>query len=251
MFSSKLGSGSPFSTDKSKKKVVLSFSGGKDSVAALRELQNSDEYTVVALLTTLDPSDKVLMHGFDSELLSEQAKSLGLPLYKITIPKVSNKGSSFAGKMKEAFKKFKEQGVTLVAYGDIYLEDVRKFREEKLSLVGMESIFPLWGKNTQEIAEKFINSGFRAVITCVNTKIIPKEWIGKEFNKEFTSFLVDKKIDPCGENGEFHTFVYAGPTFKNEVKFQFDFDNPVIYNEFYSCVAKNQSVSTTSALSTL
>jgi len=225
----------PASSDK--KKVVLSFSGGKDSILTLYKLINSGEYTVVALLTTLDPDNKVLMHGFDLALLEQQALSLRIPLHKVTIPKVEGE-SKYADRMKGELEGFKTNGVMHVAYGDIFLEEVRKFREEKLSIVSMTSIFPLWGRDTKSIAEEFIALGFKAVITCVNTKLIPIDWIGKEFDREFLAYLAVHSIDPCGENGEFHTFVYAGPIFTEEIKYQFDWNTPLIHNEFYACVAK-------------
>lgn len=226
-------------TDLRKKKVVLSFSGGKDSVLSLYRLLNDNECEVMALLTNLNPNSKILMHGFDSELLDVQGQSIGImPLHIIVIPKTNEKKSEYAKKMKKTLKQLQENGATHVAYGDIYLEDVRKFREDKLSMIGMKSIFPLWGENTKKIAEEFIELGFKSVITCVNTEYITKEWIGKEFNKEFIAYLVDRGIDPCGENGEFHTFVYSGPIFRIEIKYQIDFENPFIYNEFYGCVAK-------------
>ena len=195
----------------------------------------------MALLTTLDPNNKVLMHAFDSELLDMQAKSIGIPLHKVIIPKTKGEKSEYANKMKEELEKLKKEGVKFVGYGDIYLEDVKKFREEKLSIVNMKSIFPLWGMDTKKIAEEFISLGFKAVITCVNTKLIPKEWIGKEFNAEFVNYLVKEKLDPCGEEGEFHTFVYSGPMFKNEIKYQLDFESLLIHDEFYACVAKKQA----------
>lgn len=234
-----------FHNSPGKKKVVLSFSGGKDSILTLYKLMSGSEYEVVALLTTLDSDNRVLMHGFDSTLLELQALSIGpigIPLHKVIIPKAEGEKSRYAEKMKEELEKLKTDGVTHVAYGDIFLEDVRKFREEKLSMVGMASIFPLWGINTTSIAEEFITLGFRAIITCVNTKLIPASWVGKEFDREFVTYLIAHGIDPCGENGEFHTLVYAGPIFKEEIKYQLDLDNPLIHNEFYACVAKPRAI---------
>lgn len=224
-----------------RKPVILSFSGGKDSLLSLYKLRMGKEFEVISLLTTLDEDNKVLMHGFESSLLDEQAAALSLPLCKVVVPKVYGRQSEYATTMKKVLEEFKRQGVIRVAFGDIFLEEVKNFREEKLSWLGMESIFPLWGENPDQIAREFLESGFRAVITCVNTKLIPKEWIGQEYNKDFLNYLTARGgIDLCGENGEFHTFVYTGPCFQRELCYRFDFDRPIHHNEFYAYVALSE-----------
>lgn len=221
-----------------KKQIILSFSGGKDSLLSLYRLNLGKEFEVVSLLTTLSEDGKVLMHGFNSSLLDEQAVALALPLYKITIPKVDSEQSKYGSKMREVLDGFKSKGIRHVAFGDIFLEDIKKFREEKLSIVGMEGVFPLWGENSWYIAREFLDLGFKAVITCVNTRLISREWVGREYDDEFLEYLETKGgVDLCGENGEFHTFVYGGPCFQKEVKYRFDFKTPNIHNEFYACGA--------------
>ncbi len=221
-----------------RKKIAVSFSGGKDSVFALFNLMNNHKYEIVMLLSTLDPFDRVLMHGFDRALLEIQAASIGIPLRKVKIQSTKNGDSTYSNQMKQELVELKNKGINYVAYGDIFLEEVRNFRKEKLSIVGMDSIFPLWGLNSTFVAWEFVKHKFKAIITCVNTNLISKAWVGKEYNEEFIEYTLLNNIDPCGENGEFHTFVYSGPLFKKKIKYKLDINNPVIYNEFYTYVIR-------------
>ena len=202
-----------------KKKILLSWSGGKDSAFALRDIQNSGEYSAVTLLTTVTREyDRISMHGVRRELLESQAASLGLPLEIVWIEKDSS-NDDFDLRMKDVLLKYKAQRVSSVAFGDLFLEDIRKYREERLASVKMKGIFPLWGRKTATLAHDFIRAGFKSVITCVDTQQLDQSFCGREYNAQFIADL-PKKIDPCGENGEFHSFVYDGPIFKKPLVFQ-------------------------------
>lgn len=200
-----------------KQKVIFCWSSGKDSALALFEvLKQSDSYSVVSLLTTItEDYDRVSMHGVRNRLLELQVASLKLPLHKVVIRKGST-NDDYEAKMEEALQKFKEQGVTAVVFGDIFLEDLRKYREDNMAKVGMDALFPLWKRDTKVLAQSFIDSGFKAVISCVDTKVLDSSFAGKEFDQQFLSDL-PSSVDPCGENGEFHTFVYAGPIFDKQI----------------------------------
>lgn len=204
---------------RNREKVLFCWSGGKDSAFALNEALNDERYEVVALLTTVTKVyQRISMHGVREELLDEQAKQIGLPLIKVFISKVSS-NEEYEEKMREALEKIKEQGVFTVAFGDIFLEDLKKYREERLAEVGMKAIFPIWKRDTKELALEFIANGFRTVIACIDSKILDKKFCGRDFDINFLSEL-PVETDHCGENGEFHSFVYDGPIFKNRVKYK-------------------------------
>ena len=158
------------------------------------------------------------MHGVREVLLEEQAKALGLPLFKVGIS-ANCSSSEYEEKMGEMLKYLRGRGVECVVFGDIFLEDVREFREKNLASVGMRGAFPLWGKKSQQVAEEFILLGFKAVVVCVDTEVLEAALVGREFDKEFLQML-PANVDPCGENGEFHTFVYDGPIFGWSVGFE-------------------------------
>jgi uncharacterized protein (TIGR00290 family) len=196
--------------------VLLSWSGGKDSSLALREIIGSRRYSVKALLTTVtEEFDRISMHGVRRSLLSAQATSLGLPLEEVWIPK-SATNEIYEDRMRTVLTKYKDRGVECVAFGDLFLQDVRSYREEKLAQIGMTGMFPLWGRDTGKLAREFIETGFRAVVCCVDPRKLPGEFCGREYDKAFLK-SIPATVDPCGENGEFHTFVYAGPIFSNEI----------------------------------
>jgi len=212
---------------------MVSWSGGKDSTMALYHLRETREYEIHALLTTLSEDyDRVSMHGVRRTLLEEQAKSLGYPLRKVFLAKdISNE--EYVSKMREALMRGKAEGVVAVAFGDIFLEDLRKFREENLDNVGMRGVFPLWKRDTLELASSFIDLGFKAITTCVDSSALGKEFVGRDFDEEFLSQL-PSSVDPCGENGEFHTLVYDGPLFNKRVSHSI---GEVTFrdNRFYYC----------------
>lgn len=196
----------------------MSWSGGKDSTRALYELQRSGVYEVVALLTTVTEGyDRISMHGVRRDLLERQAEALGIRLEIIPITQKAT-NEEYEAKLKEKLLYYKGQGVHSVAIGDIFLEDLRRYREENLAKIGMKGIFPIWKRDTVQLAREFIGLGFKAIISCVDTKILDGSFAGREYTRAFLDDL-PPQVDPCGENGEFHSFVYAGPIFRQSVPY--------------------------------
>ena len=201
----------------SKKTAVMSWSSGKDSSMALDSVLNSDEFHVQELLSTVtEDYERVSMHGVRVSLLDMQADSLGIPIRKVYIPaQCSNK--IYEGKMKEVMNYYKNCSIETVIFGDLYLEDIRHYRENQLGSIGMKAFFPLWNSDTVELSRKMIEKGYRSVVTCVDSKLLPGSYAGKEYNHDFLDSLPEG-VDPCGENGEFHTFTSGGPIFSNDIK---------------------------------
>lgn len=196
--------------------VLLSWSGGKDSALALREIIRSQGYSVKALLTTVtEEFDRISMHGVRRTLLHAQASSLGLPLEEVWIPKRAS-NEIYEDRMRRVLTKYKDRGIEQVVFGDLFLQDIRAYREDRLARIGMRGMFPLWGRDTAKLAREFIKSGFRAVVCCVDPRKLPREFCGREFDTPFLE-SIPATVDQCGENGEFHTFVYAGPIFSDEI----------------------------------
>ena len=214
-------------------KVLFAWSGGKDSAMALYEAQKSEKYDVAALLTTVTQDyDRISMHGVRRALLEEQAALLGIPLETILISKHSS-NEEYEAKMKEALVRYKKEDIVSVVFGDIFLEDLKKYREDNLAKVGLKGVFPIWKRDTRELAAAFIDLGFKAIITCVDSKSLDKSFAGRVFDKQFLSDLPNG-IDPCGENGEFHSFVHDGPIFSRGIIFE---KGQVVLrdNRFYYC----------------
>jgi len=183
---------------------------------ALYEILNSGTQSVSALLTTVtEDYDRISMHGVRTELLERQAEAIGIPLVKVLIPK-GCANDDYENNMREALTRFRDGGTCTVGFGDIFLEDLRRYREDNLAKVQMNAVFPIWKKDSRELAETFINLGFKAIITCVDTKYLDASFAGREYDMEFLEDL-HSSVDPCGENGEFHSFVYDGPIFKRPV----------------------------------
>lgn len=202
-----------------KEKILFSWSGGKDSALALHEILKSGVYDVASLLTTVTADyGRVSMHGVRAALLERQAGSLGLPLEIVHIMK-GGTNEDYENRMRAALVKHVAAGVSAIAIGDIFLEDVRSYRERNLSAVGMKAIFPLWKRDTAALARFFVQYGFKAVVACVDTEKLGAEFAGRELDGRFLSDL-PPGVDPCGENGEYHSFVYDGPIFNEPVKFQ-------------------------------
>lgn len=199
-------------------KVIASWSGGKDSALSLYEVWKSGQYEIVSLLTTINQGyDRVSMHGVRRVLIEQQAKSIGLPLEKVMLPKDCSE-EQYDVIMNEVLGRFKQEGISRVVYGDIFLEWIKDYRTKNLTKLGMEGIFPIWGRDTRELSRTFIEEGFKAVITCVNTKMLSRKFLGRMFDKDLLADL-PPDIDPNGENGEFHSFVFAGPIFKDRVNY--------------------------------
>lgn len=214
-------------------KVLFTWSGGKDSAIALYELKRDRDYEISALLTTVtEDYGRISMHGVRTVLLEQQAASLGLPLEKIYITKNAS-NNEYEEKMKAKLEYHQSQGVAAVAFGDISLEELRRYREENLSRIGIKAVFPIWGRDTLEIAHAFINLGFKAIITCIDSNVLNKKFAGRIFDRKFLCEL-PSGIDPCGENGEFHSFVHDGPIFREEILFTIG-DILLRNNRFYFC----------------
>jgi uncharacterized protein (TIGR00290 family) len=195
------------------KRVALSWSSGKDSAWSLGLLRQDPGIEVVALITTINQEfDRVAMHAVRRELVELQADAAGLPLWKAPLPwPCSNE--EYEARMREVFARALGEGVQAIAFGDLFLADIRAYRERQLAGTGLEPLFPVWQIPTRELAATMIAAGLRAKITCIDPKILPREFAGRDFD---TAFLNDLPagVDPCGENGEFHSFVYAGPMFR-------------------------------------
>jgi uncharacterized protein (TIGR00290 family) len=201
-----------------KEKVVVGWSGGKDSAFTLYKIQQDQNYEVQALLTTMTQDyDRISIHGVRRVLLEQQANALGLPLQKMFIKKGTS-NTEYEAELSKTLKQHVQRGVTAMVFGDIFLEDVRHYREGLLSKAGLQGIFPLWKRDTRELAEAFVYRGFKTIITVVDSNVLDKEFVGREYDQKFLADL-PKSVDPCGENGEFHTFVYDGPNFKKPVQF--------------------------------
>ena len=195
--------------------VALAWSGGKDSALALAALRR-DGRDVVALLTTFtDDYDRVSMHGVRRALVRRQAAAAGVPLVEVGIP-AGCVDEVYAARMEAAFRSPPLSDVDAVAAGDLFLEDVRAYREEQLARAGKSALFPLWGRETAALAHSFVEDGFEAYVVCVDTRKLEASFAGREYDAAFLADL-PAGIDPCGENGEFHTFVHAGPCFDSEV----------------------------------
>ena len=199
--------------------VLVSWSGGKDSCIALYEIQRTQDYRVAALLTTLTRDyDRISMHGVRRGLLEMQATSLGLPLHQVFISKDAT-NEEYENSMGEAFSAHREQGIVSIVFGDLFLEDIRAYREQFLARHNMRGLFPVWKRDTSSFIKEFIELGFKAVVTCVDSKVLDQSFAGRLIDEAFLSSLPGH-VDPCGENGEFHSFVFDGPIFAEAVKFR-------------------------------
>ena len=201
-----------------KEKIIFCWSGGKDSALALNRILQDDRYEVVTMLTTCNEHfQRVSMHGVRVELLEQQAAAIGLPLEKVFVSQRSS-NEEYQQKMSICLRAHQARGVTACAFGDIFLEDLKRWREENLAKVGMRGIFPLWKIDTSELMREFFALGFGTVICCVNDAYLGEDAVGRNIDAEFIASL-PAEVDPCGENGEFHSFAFAGPVFKQPVRF--------------------------------
>ncbi len=199
--------------------VLFCWSGGKDSAMALHALQQDPQVRVTALLTTVTEGyDRISMHGVRRELLQQQAHSIGLPLHEVLIPPHCV-NSIYEARMEAALRIHLEQGIRKVAFGDIYLQDLRAYREKNLAMLGMTALFPIWKRDTHELIESFHANGFRSVAVCVDSKALDRGFAGRELDQSFFEDL-PLQVDWCGEQGEFHTFAFEGPIFSEPIRFR-------------------------------
>jgi uncharacterized protein (TIGR00290 family) len=199
-----------------REKAIVSWSGGKDSALALYEV--AEEYDVVALLTTVTSEyERISMHGVRTRLLEQQAAALGYPLEQVRIsPRCGN--DEYESQMRAALARYQTVSATRMICGDIFLEDVRRYREERLLHDGLSGVFPLWQRDSDELANHFIRLGFRAVLCCIDTHVLEERFAGRLYDETLLAEL-PATVDPCGENGEFHTFVFAGPNFTQSIPY--------------------------------
>jgi uncharacterized protein (TIGR00290 family) len=198
--------------------ILFCWSGGKDSALALHTLLQQSDVHIAALLTTVTEGyDRISMHGVRRELLQQQAESLRLQLHEVLIPPQCG-NPIYEARMEEALLLYFKQGIRRVAFGDIFLEDLRLYREKNLARVAMQAFFPVWKRDTRELIREFHAAQFRAVAVCIDSKVLDPSFAGRELDESFFADL-PPGVDPCGENGEFHTFVFNGPIFARPVDF--------------------------------
>lgn len=202
-------------------RTVMAWSGGKDSAMALHALRGDTRYEVVGLMTTVAQRyDRVSHHGIRSELIDRQAERIGLPLKKLYLTDegcCSCINQRYEDLMRDAMLAYKKQGVEAVAFGDIFLEDLRRRREEKLALVDMQAVFPIWGRDTRQLVRDFVTEGFQAIVSCVVTDKLDPSFAGRQIDQAFISDL-PTTVDPCGENGEYHSYVWDGPIYSRPIE---------------------------------
>mgnify|MGYP002628147027 CR=1 FL=1 len=197
--------------------IVLAWSGGKDSALALAALQADDQFEVVSLMTTFTREfERVSMHGIQRDLIISQANRLGLPLVESWIDRGAN-NAGYEAAMKETLSELQLQGIQTVAFGDLFLEEIRTYRDQLVQSLDMKTLYPIWGLDTLLLAHHFVSDGFQAMTCCVDSAQIPDSFCGREFDTTFLQTL-PKTADPCGENGEFHTFVYDSPMMTTPIK---------------------------------
>jgi uncharacterized protein (TIGR00290 family) len=219
-------------TPAQQKTVLVSWSGGKDSCMALREIQRAPGLRVETLVTTITRDyDRISMHRVRRVLLERQAANLGVPLHQIPISKGAS-NAEYETKMGEMFAIYRERGIDSVVFGDLFLEEIRTYRERLLAQHAMLGLFPLWKRDTLALIREFISLGFKTVIVCVDPAQLDPSFLGRLIDEDFLSQL-PHEVDPCGENGEFHTFVFDGPIFSNPIRF--DFGEKVYRDSFWFC----------------
>jgi len=197
-------------------RILLAWSSGKDSAFALHVLRGMPDVEVVGLLTTVNEThDRVAMHAVRRTLLEAQAGAAGLPLLIVRIPHACS-NDVYEAAMGAALEEARARGVRGVAFGDLFLEDIRRYREKQMAGTGLRLVFPLWGRPTAALAQEMLDAGLRARITCVDPRVLPASFAGREFDRQLLADL-PRGVDPCGENGEFHTFAWDGPMFAHAV----------------------------------
>ena len=206
----------------------MNWSGGKDSSLALYHILNDKKYSVEKLLTNISSQyQRVSMHGVREELLQQQADAIGIPLQKIILPDQPSM-ADYEAHMMKTMKQLQEEKFTNSIFGDIFLEDLKIYRETQLAKVGITGVFPLWKRDTTELINEFIDLGFKTIVVCINEKYLDKSFCGRIIDKDFIKDL-PQNVDVCGENGEFHTFVFDGPIFKNPVSYK---KGEIVYKKY-------------------
>ncbi|HEY2720547.1 MAG TPA: diphthine--ammonia ligase [Chitinophagaceae bacterium] len=217
-------------------RAYFNWSGGKDSAIALWKTQQENKLKIEYLLTNINRfHDRVSMHGVRRGLLEVQAASIGIPLTTIELPEEPGM-TEYEEMMMEKLDWLKKQEITTSIFGDIFLEDLKKYREEKLSAVGIKCNFPIWKKDTHDLIDEFIRVGFKAVIVCVNERFLDKSFCGRAIDESFCKD-VPGNVDVCGENGEFHSFVYDGPIFKHPISFT---KGEIVYRQYKAPITNNE-----------
>lgn len=210
------------------RKLYFNWSSGKDSALALHSLLKDTRFDVGLLLTTINmPQDRISMHGVQRELLLNQFKSIGIPYKIIDLPEVLSM-ESYNSIMDAELKLLRAEQYKYAGFGDILLEDVKEYREKQLANFNIEGIFPLWKKNTMDLVNRFMDEGFKAIVVSINSTLLDESFCGRLLDKEFLNDL-PSGVDPCGENGEFHTFCFDGPIFKHPVSFG---RGEIVYREY-------------------
>jgi uncharacterized protein (TIGR00290 family) len=196
------------------KKLLLSWSSGKDSAWSLHRLRQQPQWKIAGLLTTINEAfDRVAMHAVRRELVERQAQAAGVPLWSVPLPwPCSN--AEYESRMADVCRRAVAEGFTAIAFGDLFLRDIREYRERQLQGTGLEPVFPLWNLPTAELAREMMMAGLRAKLTCVDPRVLARDFAGRDFDAQLLADL-PATVDPCGENGEFHTFVYDGPMFRS------------------------------------
>ncbi len=201
------------------KKAYFNWSSGKDSALALYKILQQNEYEIGTLLTNVNQDfSRISMHGLHESLLDAQVASIGLPLQKLYFPAAVTM-ELYNQKMYETISGLKAQGYDYAVFGDIFLEDLKAYRDEKLSEVNVQGIYPIWKQDSRELIQEFLDLGFKAITVCVNAKLLGEEFVGRVIDEQFIKDLPDN-VDVCGENGEFHTFVFDGPIFSKPIDFK-------------------------------
>jgi uncharacterized protein (TIGR00290 family) len=220
-----------------KQKAIFNWSGGKDSALCLYKILQARQYDVICLLTCISEQyQRISMHGVRIDLLRAQAESIGLPLMKIQIPEMATM-EMYDNIMRAALTELKSKGAEASVFGDIFLEDVRRHRENKLSEMNLKAVFPLWQVPTDRLIREFIGSGFKTIVTCVSEKYLDKSFAGRILDDDFLKDLPGN-VDPCGENGEFHTYVFDGPIFKGPIPFD---KGEIVYRKYTPAKQKENS----------
>lgn len=212
------------------KKAFFNWSGGKDSALCLHHVLNTPHWDIRFLFTSLNGQNKrVSMHGISETLLNKQAESITIPLKKLYLPEQTSI-EEYNLKMTKILAEVKTGGICYSIFGDIFLEDIRQYREKQLAQAGLKAVFPLWGRKTKSVAKEFITKGFNAIVVSVDSRYLDQSFAGRIYDEQFINDL-PQNVDPCGENGEFHTFVFDGPVFKKPIAVK---KGDILFKEYQS-----------------